>query len=191
MDDERWIEAAGAQFVDLGAVAAIIDDSHQQPMSLAADGLDFLNMHQQATVALDQQYLAVAAGGSGADGGGKPVADSAEVADYMNALRRAAAQMRHGNAEVVPTADHHLPVLGHDGVELEHRLAGVDQAGSDGELLPVRPVLGDLRRERRATETSLGDAAQPQRSGNRLRPAIGISLNMQVGGAQALPQPAR
>ena len=163
----------------------------QHADALAPHRLQLLDVHHQAAVALDQQHLAVAARRGDADRGRQPGADRAEVGDDVVALRRPAAQMRQRDAEVVPAADHDVPVLRDDGVELHDRLARIDHAGGDGEFLAVRLVGGDRRGQRRCAEAGLRHAPLAQRRGDGRGPGRRIRPHMQVRRPQPLPQPAR
>ncbi len=184
-------DAVGAELVDLGAVAAVVHDRHQHADALAADGLELLDVHQQAAVALDQQHLAVALRRGDADGGGQRRADGAEVVDHVIALGRPALHVGHHHAEVMARADDDLPVLGDRLVELEHRLARVEGVGLHREFLGVGRVAGDLLGHLVGAEAGARHAALLHARHDRLGRGPGVGADVQVGGAQALPQAAR
>jgi hypothetical protein len=56
---QRGYPALGAQFVDLRPISAVVEHADQQLEPMALDRLEFLDVHQQAAVALEQHYLAV------------------------------------------------------------------------------------------------------------------------------------
>jgi hypothetical protein len=87
------VEAVLAQLVDLRAVGAVVEHADQEPDAVPLDGLELLDVHDEAAVAFDQHDLAVVLGGGDADGDRDRIADRAELQHDVELLGLAAAHM--------------------------------------------------------------------------------------------------
>src|SRR3954468_9753894 len=98
-----------AQLVHFRPIRAVVhyDDEDVQPVAL--DGLEFLHVHHQAAVAVEQHHFLVGAGRRHAHGERDAVADRAELANSQELLLRARRHLRE-EPRAVAAGIHHLPV---------------------------------------------------------------------------------
>src|SRR5262245_16944884 len=191
------VDAVGTQFVELRAVPAIVHDADQHAHAMATHRLQFLDVEQEPTIALDENELAVAtlpACGSHAERVGESVSDRAKLADRREPLGRPAAQLREPSGLVAGAADD-VPILWDCAVEGAYRLARIKQTGLDVEGRgvsglsrdPARQLLGaDRSRRRLAGPELLVDTRE-----NRLRGDQRIRLDIDIGGLLPVAKTAR
>src|SRR5947209_11209 len=128
------VEAIGAQLVKLRAVSAVVHRADQDAVSLTFDGLEFLDIEKEPSVALEQYDLALAAlpaRGRDPECIGQAVADRAEFTDRRVALRRPAT---HLGVEIglMAAADDDVPILWNDRVDGGDRFARIQLPGQIG-----------------------------------------------------------
>ena len=187
MNDNAGINIASAEFVDFRAIAAIIDDRHQEFGAMTARSFQFLDMHQQAAIAFNQQHLAILTRSCHANRRRQAIADGAEITDHMITFRRAALQIGHGKAKVMATADHHIPILRHHRIQFHDRLARINRARRDGEFLAVRHISCNQRGQLFTAEALAACTMALDGSGDGFRRRLGIGADMQIRRAQPLP----
>jgi len=87
-------KAVGAQLVDFRAIGPVIDGEDDHPQPVAADRLKFLNMHQQAAVAVEQHHWLLRPCRGHPHGKADAVADGAEFANGQEMRLRPRRHMR-------------------------------------------------------------------------------------------------
>ena len=188
------VDAVGAEFVGLGAVAAIVDDADQQLDAVAPDRLQLLDVLYRLPSPSISSTLPLSRAAATPIAAGRPEPMAPKSIGMWYLLGRAAAQMRHGEAEAVAAADHDVPVLRDRRVELDDRRARIDRAGGRrvGSSGPgFRPSRRSARRFRCCASPARRMPRCLQPRDDRLGRGPGIGLDMQIGGAQPLPQAAR
>src|ERR1700747_1650609 len=146
---QATVEAASAQFVNPGAVSAVVHRADQDAKSLTLERLELLDIEQEPAVSFEQHDLSLAAlpaRGRNPKRIRQAVADRAEFTDCRVALRRPAT---HLGVEIglMAAADHDVPVLWNDRVDGSDRLAGIQHPGRDVERHRVRWLGRDAMRQ--------------------------------------------
>src|SRR5690606_14339544 len=127
-------DAVLAQFVDLRPVGAVVQDTDEDPKVVTPDRLQFLNMHEEAAVAVDDHDRIVGPGGCGARGIAEAIADRAKLADREERRGATAAHVGRESRTMTGAVDHHPllrkhPVERWKGVARVHEFVAVERIG--------------------------------------------------------------
>src|SRR6516165_3754083 len=156
------VAARRAEFVRLGAIAAVIQDADQHLNTVAAEGLQFLDVLVEAAVAVDQQHFVTAARDGDADRCRQPRAERAKIDRHVIFAGGSALEVRHRKAKAVAAGDDDVPIPGDGAVELTQYRPRVQCFRRHREFLVVGHIGGNAWSNRVAAPARPADAAFPE-----------------------------